>query len=593
MLRKLCLSFVLLLSTVVCRSGAKEVIPLHVDGRYFKDPAGNVVNLHGFGQTYSPWFNEEGKRWSNYDVDACLKYNQGLIDKIIAADFKMDFVRLHMDPYWSNTPGVQTTGESDIHAFDFNRFKKYLAEVFIPMVKYISGKGMYVVMRPPGVCPEYISLNDAYQKYLLKVWNYVSQQPELKDNPAVMYELANEPIKFTVTQGKSESEEMTAYMQAIVDIIRQHCDNIILVPGLGYQASYSGFFECPIQGKNIGFAVHCYPGFFNGAHDSSTEVLIDYEKFRNGWRNQVGPASMIAPIMVTEMDWAPAKYKSSWGKAFTGTVGDNGFGANFKQITDDDGNVSWMLFTSPDILARYDNVPASASNTTILNDPEACVWPVWHWFQDYAKTYYPSYEKYEQTLVNPYKRQTSDFFPLTKEGFNPNIWESGSFDETTGTLVTGAYGFGGWEYPLSVDFSGYKYLVVELNSVQNCNASFRIFDRSGYFTKAAMYDFGNKTRLVVDLQNMKRDGSSDLLITSHIYRVGIWSYGGKPISIKKVYLSNDGTTEAPTGIEKVTSADTYNNKVYNLKGQVVGNSSDAKSLPKGIYIMNHRKFIVK
>ena len=107
---------------------------LHVDGRYLKDDAGNIVNLHGFAQTYSPWFNERGTKWTNYDVEGCLKYNQTKIDELLGAGWKMNFIRLHMDSYWSNTPGVSTTGENDISAFDFNRFKTYLDKVFIPML---------------------------------------------------------------------------------------------------------------------------------------------------------------------------------------------------------------------------------------------------------------------------------------------------------------------------------------------------------------------------------------------------------------------------------------------------------------------------
>ena len=67
---------------------------LHVEGRYLVDPHGNKVNLHGFAQTYSPWFNEMGQKWDNYDVAKCLKYNQGLIDDIIDAGWKMNFLRL-------------------------------------------------------------------------------------------------------------------------------------------------------------------------------------------------------------------------------------------------------------------------------------------------------------------------------------------------------------------------------------------------------------------------------------------------------------------------------------------------------------------
>ena len=75
---------------------------LNVVGRYLVDDQGNRVNLHGFGQTYSPFFNENA--WGNYDVKACLAYNQRMIDDVLAAGWEMDFIRMHMDPYWSDDP---------------------------------------------------------------------------------------------------------------------------------------------------------------------------------------------------------------------------------------------------------------------------------------------------------------------------------------------------------------------------------------------------------------------------------------------------------------------------------------------------------
>ena len=143
---------------------------LHVEGRWLMDENGNKVNLHGFGQTYSPWFNEMGSKWNNYNVNECLKYNKGILDGIMDAGWKMTYIRMHMDPYWSNTPGVWTDGEGDISAFDISRFRKYLSEVFIPMAEYAVSKGLYVVMRPPGVCPEKIEVGGEYHKYLKKVW---------------------------------------------------------------------------------------------------------------------------------------------------------------------------------------------------------------------------------------------------------------------------------------------------------------------------------------------------------------------------------------------------------------------------------------
>lgn len=381
---KQCIFFLFILSAINLYAWSGMAMPrLHVEGRYLKDTQGNIVNLHGFAQTYSPWFNEQGKYWTNYNVSGCLKYNKGIIDQVMAAGWKMSFIRIHMDPYWSNTPGLSVTGESDISAFNFTRFKTYLNSVFIPMAEYAISKGLYVVMRPPGVCPDSITVGDAYNKYLIKVWGYVTQQSKLKNNPNVLFELANEPVGIYKSDRSSGGfDDLKKYFQSVVDTIRASCDNIVLVPGLGWQSQYQGFAEYPVKGGNVGYAVHVYPGWFNSGNG--------YAAFQKGWDNQVKPAANFAPIVVTEMDWAPAKYNSSWGKDSTGVAGGNGFGANFKKITDASGNVSWLIFTDANLLAQYTGVATAQGDTaTFLNDPQACPWPTFHWYQDYANANYP------------------------------------------------------------------------------------------------------------------------------------------------------------------------------------------------------------
>lgn len=360
---------------------------LHVEGRYLKDPHGNVINLHGYAQTFSPWFNEQGTKWNNYDVDGCLTYNQDIIDRVLDAGWKMNFVRMHMDPYWSSTPGCQGRYEGE-ECFNETRFVKYLDEVFVPMAEYAVSKGLYVIFRPPGVAPEQIEVGGVYHQYLLKVWGIIANHRRLRNHPNIMFELANEPINILGPDGtygansQGHFDNLKTYFQEIVDTIRTTADNILWIPGLGYQSLYQGFAVNPIEGEDIGYAVHVYPGWFNSGEG--------YEPFQRGWNEQVQPVADFAPIVVTEMDWAPEKYGSSWGKGITGTAGGEGFGANFKKITDNAGNVSWLLFTEPHLLANFTGEPpAGGEDFTFLNDPEACPWPVYHWYQGYADEYQP------------------------------------------------------------------------------------------------------------------------------------------------------------------------------------------------------------
>lgn len=600
---------------------------LNVVGRYLKNDKGETVNLHGFTQTYSPYFNNNA--WSNYDVQACLAYNKRMVDEILAAGWKFDFVRMHLDPYWSDDPAMQPVRYEGHERFSETRFRKYLEELFVPMAEYFMSKGMYVVMRPPGVCPvdapyQGIEVGDTYQQFLLTVWDIVSRHPRLRNNTGIMFELANEPVNIKGSDGTYGStsdghfEHLKLYFQAIVDKIRANCRNIIWVPGLSYQSSYAGYATHRIEGENIGFAVHCYPGWYGSdAEEDSGEGIGSstgggYESFQRGWDAQVGPVAAFAPIMVTEIDWAPKKYDATWGKSITGVAGGEGFGANFKYIADNSGNVSWLFFTTKSHeLAAFKDVPGIPGNYTFLNDPEACPWAIYHWFKEYAegvvvngaperlelmgqsgdlrlpmggveylkvRAVYPdgtvrmitaeaeiSSSNPEVLAVeragklvgmapgnatvtvayrHPVTRTAGELtlavtvlhpFTLTGEAFDPSIWEQGSFDEDTRTLITGQYGFGGWQFPSGLNLSAYRTITVELGNDNESNVSFRLFDKSSYWTEPALYDFGSSRKVVVDLQHMK-DRNGTKIDPSHLYFVGFWSTGNKPIIIKHVDL---------------------------------------------------------
>lgn len=67
------------------------------------------------------------------DVSGCLSYNKKLIDQILSAGWRMNFVRMHMDPYWSDDPDKPSVRYEGHERFSEARLKKYLDEVFVPM----------------------------------------------------------------------------------------------------------------------------------------------------------------------------------------------------------------------------------------------------------------------------------------------------------------------------------------------------------------------------------------------------------------------------------------------------------------------------
>jgi hypothetical protein len=190
----------------------------------------------------------------------------------------------------------------------------------------------------------------------------------------------------------------------------------------------------------------------------------------------------------------------------------------------------------------------------------------------------------------------SSSFPLTTKYFNPSINGNGSFDAKTHYLTTDVYGFGGWQYTNGLDLSDYKYLIVQLSSPQSCGASFRIFDENSYWASSCDNQFGSSIKMAVNLKTMKKNvnGVSTVCSPSHIYMMGFWSYGGSPIRIKNIFLSDDGINPITTGTHDIMMDNANDSSdIFRIDGIQLNRVDNIKMLPRGLYIKDGKSVFVK
>lgn len=398
----------------------KPLPSLHVEGKWLVDTYGNHVVLHGCMDTPSMWFN--GNRWGGGYNDTgaknCMAYFEKLYTGLQAAN--CDVFRLHLDPAWTNDGSVNAAGfttvsgdkskdplgqevggEANIHHFSEARLKHFMEVLYVPLMKMAMAHGMYVVVRPPGVCPGEIRVDGYYQKYLLTVWDIVSKDKTIQNfSGQISLELANEPIGVKNANGSESDATLHDFFQPIVDKIRENgFKGIIWIPGSGYQSNYRGYKKYPIKGDNIGYAVHDYPGWYNCSDEKVDRDGLTKSKQDNlnSFLDAV-PVVKTNPVIITEVDWSPLKepkevdhynemgqptYKNlgTWATASTSK-----WGLCFKNLLDYCGNMS-MTLTHPHDYIDLDKlmqdpkhpVPAFNGNT------EACSGACWEWYADYIK----------------------------------------------------------------------------------------------------------------------------------------------------------------------------------------------------------------
>ena len=340
---------------------ADNLPALRVEGKNLVDANGKIVVLHGVMDTPNRYFN--GNRWQQWkpdyseaDIQPCLEYFSKLFSAI--TDKKQGayctVFRLHMDPCWTNDPSKKAENEADISAFNMARYRLYLQKLYIPLIKDAIAHGLYVIVRPPGVCPGDISVDHQYNRYLKAIWKAFAADEYIKQNSGIIsIELANEPVRVHLSDGSNSDKALHDFFQPVVDVIREQGFNgIIWVPGTTWQQNYRDYVKHPIvdSQNNLGYAVHCYPGWYRSGSGNNDNT--NKEIFYNAFLDAV-PVAKTNPIIVTEIDWSPYKPGSghkdeqgNWVESNYGTWGTattSGFGEGWKYIHDKLGNISMTL----------------------------------------------------------------------------------------------------------------------------------------------------------------------------------------------------------------------------------------------------------
>lgn len=413
--------------------GVKPLPTLQVEGRWLVDKHGNQVVLHGVMDTPNMFFNDwrwgspwtDGTNYNDVSVNKCLAYFEKLFSAMEQA--KCNVFRLHMDPAWTNLNAPEGTGENNIQYFNEARYRKYLESLYLEMAKKAMNHGLYVVVRPPGVCPQDLKVGDNYNKYLMLIWDIFSQKDFVKEHAGqISIELANEPVNMKNAQNQDDPKALHDFFQPIVDKIRDNgFTGIIWVPGTGWQANYTSYAQYPITGYNIGYAVHDYNGWY-GCDDknlSASDVPVATQRKIEQFHNQV-PVVDTNPVIITEIDWSPYKpgsghynehnewVESNYGTWATGRT--SVWGNITKGVYEHFGNIS-MTLSGTGCLIDIDRFLAIGQVSPAFGGlEEACGKACMDWYADYYNVNWPHADDEEET---------GDAYTLQKIEANPEAIE--------------------------------------------------------------------------------------------------------------------------------------------------------------------------
>ena len=137
--------------------------------------------------------------------------------------------------------------------------------------------------------------------------------------------------------------------------------------------------------------------------------------------------------------------------------------------------------------------------------------------------------------------------------------------------------------------------MLKLDRQQNVGAALNLYPEDNIWGNCYSQSIGSNTTMVIPLQEItytSGDRKGQPVDVSRIRIVALWGNGSGVIDLADMYLTNneDYTNDAVSVSSVTAKVAEPDGAVYNLQGIRM---TDTTNLPKGIYIKNGKKFIVK
>ena len=189
----------------------------------------------------------------------------------------------------------------------------------------------------------------------------------------------------------------------------------------------------------------------------------------------------------------------------------------------------------------------------------------------------------------------STCFPFSEEFIETALFGNGTYREAARAFFPGENGQMGWKYTYGLDMSGYKYLVLKLDKVQKVGACIMLYTENNIWSDCCQYPVGEEVLVAVPLHDITYTSGElqgEPVDVSHVMIVALYAGQGGVIDVADMYLTNneDYSSDAVSVFSVKSKTSKADGIVYDLSG-VRMNGTD--NLPKGIYIKDGKKFVVK